>query len=327
MTELLSVVRSGTENCHAAPLFIPPWDTARATHDAPTRMIAPPTEKLQLIDDLVVSFTDKIPRGTNQEPTNEIIQAVMKRSEADGADVVDCSDWNILQQYLRKELRLPNKKTLFKFVGTLTVGAKELPQTIWNATGLAALRRTLLREPLEDLQERAVVELDLVPMGQMPKPQASTPRTDKQKSHEKKRDCIQELVYGETKRQKNVEGEWTEMASLFMMNDSDLMKKVPAPTSRAKRSPLPTTRALSVAAHPSRGDVSEGHGQPLLPDQPARGHLPIHLPGQVRRQRRDQDHPGQHQQLPPAPRPRPQGQLGGRHPLWAPVLLAGRQLS
>jgi len=133
--------------------------------------------------------------------------------------------------------------------------SKELPQSIWNATGFAALRRTLLREPLEALQERAVVELDLVPMVLMPKPQASTPRSEKQKSHEKKRDCIQELVYGETKRQKNVEGVWTEMASQFMMSDTDLMRTVPAPTSRATRSPLPTTRALSVAAPPSRGDV------------------------------------------------------------------------
>ena len=220
-------------------------------------MIAPPTqtEKLQLIDDLVVSFTDKLPRGTNQEPTNEIIQAVMKRSEADGTDVVDCSDWSILEKYLRKELKLPNLKTRFKFFGTLTVGEKELPQNIFNATGFAALRRTLLREPLEALQERVVVELDLVPLGLMPKPQASTPRSEKQKNHEKKRDCIQELVYGETKRQKNVDGVWTEMASQFMMSDTDLMKKVPAPTSCATRSPLPTTRALSVAAPPSRGDV------------------------------------------------------------------------
>ena len=29
--------------------------------------------------------------------------------------------------------------------------SKELPQSIWNATGFAALRRTLLREPLEAL--------------------------------------------------------------------------------------------------------------------------------------------------------------------------------
>ena len=81
----------------------------------------------------------------------------------------------------------------------------------------------------------------------MPKPQASTPRSEKQKSHEKKRDCIQELVYGETKRQKNVEGVWTEMASQFMMSDTDLMRTVPAPTSRATRSPLPTTRTWTPA--------------------------------------------------------------------------------
>ena len=53
--------------------------------------------KMQLIDDLIVSITDKIPRGPTQQPSNDIIQAVMKRSEADGADVVDCSDWTALQ--------------------------------------------------------------------------------------------------------------------------------------------------------------------------------------------------------------------------------------
>jgi len=180
--------------------------------------------KMQLIDGLIVSISDRIPRGPTQQPSNEIIQAVMKRSEADGTDVVDCSEWSTLQQYLRKELKLPNK-LLFKFTGTITVGEKEMPQNIWNATGLASLRRTLLREPLEALEDRAVVELDLVLMGAMPKPQAPTPRTDKQKGHEQKRFNLQELVYGDTKRQKNVSGEWTEMASLFMMSDTDLMRQ------------------------------------------------------------------------------------------------------
>ena len=248
------------------PSSLPGWrspGTPKKTQlsPQPTSMATTMENKMQLIDGLIVSISDRIPRGPTQQPSNEIIQAVMKRSEADGTDVVDCSEWSTLQQYLRKELKLPNK-LLFKFTGTITVGEKEMPQNIWNATGLASLRRTLLREPLEALEDRAVVELDLVLMGAMPKPQAPTPRTDKQKGHEQKRFNLQELVYGDTKRQKNVSGEWTEMASLFMMSDTDLMRQVSVPTNLTSRSHPPTRlkRALCVAAPPPRGDVREGHG-------------------------------------------------------------------
>ena len=80
--------------------------------------------------------------------------------------------------------------------------------------------------------------------------------------NEQKRFNPQELVYGDTKRQKNVSGEWTEMASLFMMSDTDLMRQASVPTNLTSRSHPPTRlkRALCVAAPPPRGDVREGHG-------------------------------------------------------------------
>ena len=221
-------------------------------------MDADKAAKGQLIDDLVVSFTDKIPRGPAQQPSNEVIQAVMKRSPEDGEDVVDCSDWVALQKYLRKELRL-DKKLLFKFTGSIAVGDRAaIPQNIWNATGLAGLRRVLLRETLEVLQECALVELDLVVMGALPKPQAPVERTPKQNAHKQKYDDIFELVYGNSKRQKKVEGAWGEMASRFMMQDNELMRTVrpsrPHPALAPERTPL-CARFSSLAALPSFGDV------------------------------------------------------------------------
>ena len=193
-----------------------------------TRDESPPRTREQLVDDLVISVVDEMPRRGFEEPSGESLFIPMKVGAGAPEGVVDMSKYKPLTQHVASELNLKNVpfqlNALFQPAATATTSAP-VKVEVKNDTSLYVLRNKLGRLPRDALAD-GVFELTVAPRKELPsaKP-ASAPRSDKQTASDKLPNELFDLVYGAANRGKHhVQGKWTEAASLWMFEHPQQMR-------------------------------------------------------------------------------------------------------
>lgn len=180
------------------------------------------------MDDLYCELLDTF-RGKEEppeggEPHWPVATAVpMKKGADDPPDVVDMSNWALLDSHVREQLNLERDAAKMQLVlrVELKIGGLENPIriAITNASSLSIFRRQLeARMSLAEVRAISCISMTVeqkpVFLAAKPKP---PPRKGKHAASEKRLRDLSEILYGKgSAGKKQQEAEWTEECDYFM---------------------------------------------------------------------------------------------------------------
>lgn len=266
-------------------------------------MAAPQSPRLvqkAAVDALSISLLDTFhgkeepPEGG--EPRWPIGTMLVMKKEADAeADVVDMSNWPLLDAHIREQFNLERDTTKMLLVLHVDVKLSGVTNPIHikidNASALYMFRRSFeVRMSLAEVLAIDTITMTVEQKAIQKLVKAAQPRKGKHATTEKKLRDLSVIIYGEDSAKKQQpEGEWGEECDLFMA-------KHPVRTHEPLTHPPPMSCMHSVEC-PCSGPVALAEGAPrLLPRARGRAHgarhaelshqpealpLPLHQEGQA----------------------------------------------